>query len=183
MESDTDSADAPTPAPPAGGDTLFESTIRGNSMAPAIPAGSRLRVRALAGPICKPGDIAYYLSPSGFLVHRIVHQPRRRAAQAHLLTLGDNCLIPDPPVRMDRILGVVVAFHTGGEWQQPGPLVTRSVFHRLARCTACCILIAASWFGVSTARRFEMALRKFESKCRAPVGSLLRRLHLFSSKR
>jgi len=152
-------------------------------MAPSIPAGARLRVLALAGQFCEPGHIAYYLSPSGFMVHRIVHQPRRRTTQAYLLTLGDSCLIPDPPVRMDRILGVVVAIDTGGGWQRPGPLVTRSVFHRLARCTTSLAMIAASWFGVSTARRFEVALRKFESKCRAPVGSLLRRLHLFSSKR
>ena len=44
------------------GQTDFESTVRGSSMAPAIPAGARIRVRPGEGPSCRVGDVVFWLA-------------------------------------------------------------------------------------------------------------------------
>lgn len=166
-----------------GSDVVFESAIRGSSMSPAIPSRARLRVRLLADQPCQRGDVVYYLSNDGFVVHRIVHQARRGPAAGYLLTFGDNCLVPDPPVRKDRILGTVIAVQTAGGWRPPGPQVNRSVFHRLARAAASGALIVALRFSVTAARRLEIILKRLELAGRTRVGRFLRRLHLIPSVR
>lgn len=161
----------------------FETAIRGDSMAPAIPMRARLRVRLLSEQSCQRSDIVFYLSDSGFMVHRVAHLPRRGAAAGYLLTLGDNCLVPDPPVREDRILGTVTAVQTASGWHPPGPLVDRSVCHRLVRAAASGAVIAASWFGVPAARWLIIVLQKLVSVIRVPAGRVLRHLRLTSSGR
>ena len=95
--------------------------------------GARLRVRLLSEPSCQAGNIVLYLSDAGFMVHRVAHLPRRGAAAGYLVTLGDNCLVPDPPVRTHRLLGTVTAVQTASGWRTPGPQVSRSISHRLVR--------------------------------------------------
>src|SRR5437763_5229943 len=67
----------------------FESAIRGSSMWPAIPAGSRLQVQPLGDAPCRRGDIVYFLAAGGYTVHRVVFEGRGGAAHNHLLTRGD----------------------------------------------------------------------------------------------
>lgn len=166
-----------------GRESVFESAIRGSSMSPAIPGGARLRVRLLAEQPCQCGDVVYYLSNDGFMVHRVVYQARRGSAAGYLLTFGDNCLVPDPPVRKDQILGTVIAVRTASDWRPPGPSVNRSVWHRLARAAASGAAIVALRFSVSAARRLSIILKWLESALRAPVGRVLRHLHLIPSGR
>ena len=126
-----------------GQDAIFESAIRGGSMAPAIPSGSRLRVRLGSNEQCLPGAVVFFLSDSGFVVHRVVSMRRRRANPKYLITLGDNCLVPDPPVSVDRVLGVVESYQTTTGWRPPGPPAIRSTSHRLARAMA--IILPTGW--------------------------------------
>jgi hypothetical protein len=161
-----------------GRDAVFESGIRGNSMAPAIPGGARLRVRLRAGQSCHRGDIVFFLSDNGFMVHRIIYQPRRSSPADFLLTLGDNCIVPDPPVRIDRVLGGVIEVQTADGWNSPGALVHRSICHRAARAVASVAMIVALHYRISAARRLEKILRTLEAVVRTRVGRLLRRLHL-----
>ena len=58
---------------------VLESAIHGSSMSPAIPAGTRLRVRVGGQPSCQPGDVVFYLAEGGYTVHRVVHRARRTA--------------------------------------------------------------------------------------------------------
>jgi len=166
-----------------GRDVVFESAIRGSSMSPAIPGRVRLRVRLLAGQPCRPGDIVYYLADNGFMVHRLVYQPRQCSDASHVITFGDNCLAPDPPVRKDRILGTVIAIGTAGGWHPPGPPRRGSAYHRLFRGITYAATIATFWFSISAARRLAAILADLESAGRAPAGRLLRRLHLMSTQR
>ena len=166
-----------------GRDVVFESAIRGSSMSPAIPGRVRLRVRLLVEQPCHPGDIVYYLADNGFMVHRLVYQPRQCSAANYVITFGDNCLAPDPPVRKDRILGTVIAIETAGGWHPPGPPSRGSVYHRLFRVITYAATIATFWVSISAARRLAVILADLESVGRAPVGRLLRRLHLISSQR
>lgn len=166
-----------------GREEVFESAIRGSSMSPAIPSLARLRVRLLADRRCRPGDIVYFLSNDGFMVHRVIRQLRDSSTASHLLTFGDNCLSPDPPVRMDRILGIVVAVRIAGDWRPPGPPINASVIHRAIRAASATAVIVAFRFSAAAARRLVAALTALESVGRAPIGRLLRSLHLIPSGR
>jgi hypothetical protein len=166
-----------------GTDAIFESAIRGDSMSPAIPGGARLRVRLRSEQPCPRGEIVYYLSNDRFVVHRIVYRARRGSAAGYSLTIGDNCLIPDPPVLNDRILGTVIAIQTNTGWGPPGALVHASVYHRLARAAASGAVIVALRFSASAARRLTIILKRLESALRAPIGRSLRRLHLIPTRR
>ena len=164
-------------------DAEFETSIRGGSMSPAIPALARLRVRLLAGESCRIGEIAFFVSDAGFTVHRVTHLLRDRADRIHLITMGDDCLVPDPPVRQDWVLGTVVAVQTNTGWSAPGPLVHRSVCHRLTRIAASATVIVASWFGVAAARSLATNLQRLVAVTRAPAGRILRVLHLMAPRR
>ena len=162
-----------------GTDGVFESTIRGESMSPAIPGGARLRVRLHPQPPFDRGDIVYYLCGEGFMVHRVMYRSRR---DSWLITLGDNCLIPDLPVRVEQILGTVIAVGTGTGWRAPGPSEAFSVCHRLVRGTASAATVIALRCGYSTTCRLVKTLKWFESQLRKPIGRVLRRLHLSPSR-
>ena len=166
-----------------GRDVTFESASRGSSMSPAIPGRVRLRIRLLAEQPCHPGDIVYFLTDNGFVVHRVIYRSRKNSAAGYLLTLGDNCLSPDPPVRNDRILGTVIAVHTAGEWRSPSPPINRSVLHRLIRAATSATMIATVTISVPAARRLAAVFLELESVGRVPVGRLLRRLHRNHLKR
>jgi hypothetical protein len=161
----------------------FETSIRGDSMAPAIPAGARLRVRVLQQKAYGRGDIVFSLSDNGFLVHRIAQRPRWGAAMGYLLTRGDACLVPDVPVIKDRVIGTVVAFRSGGDWQPVGVEANQSILHRAVRMATLAAVTATARVSVEGARRLIMVLRSIESTVRAPAGRILRRFRLLSSKR
>ncbi len=166
-----------------GRGAVFESAILGSSMSPAVPSRARLRVRLLGEEPCRSGDVVYYLANDGYMVHRVLYQPRRGAAAGYLLTRGDRCVAPDPPVRKDRILGTVIAVQTAGGWRPPGPPMSGSVYHRVIRAITLTATIAALWLSVSAARRLAAVLLKLESAARGPAERFLRRLRLTPSER
>lgn len=80
----------------------------GTSMEPTIPAGSLVRVSALAVPP-KRGDVVLALPTDGIAaVHRV-----RRIEGDNVVTIGDNRLVEDRPVAAAAIAGIVDEMREG----------------------------------------------------------------------
>ena len=152
-------------------------------MSPAIPARARLRVRLLGAKACAPDDVVLYVSDAGFMAHRIAHLQGGDAADSYAIAIGDNCLVPDPPVMASRIVGVVTAVRAAGDWYPPGRAIHRSIYHRLVRGATCGAVLAVSRVSLSAAVRAVSLLQRAVSVFRVPVGRLLRVLHLLSPQR
>jgi hypothetical protein len=100
--------------------TTIECQLGGGSMAPAIPKDSSLRVQMADANIYRLGDIVAFARETGVCVHRVVHEGLSGRASGFLLTQGDGCFYPDPPVSFENILGMVTEFKYGDSWQVAG---------------------------------------------------------------
>lgn len=146
----------------------FESAIKGSSMEPAIPRQTRVRARIIDKGVVAPGDIAFYLAESGYVIHRVLHVD----AADYVLTFGDNCWAPDPPVLSSDLLGVVTAVKSGDEWIPPGPLAIHSFAKRAVRRVGLLLMSAALPSRTRFARRLALTLRRVELDCRLFVPRL-----------
>jgi hypothetical protein len=172
----------PVVASRLGSNATFESAIRGGSMAPAIPQYSRLRVQLLDGRVPERGDILYYLADDGFVIHRLVQHVSADSGKRHFLTIGDDCLAPDPPVPESRVLGVVIAVETSSGRRPPGSPQSRSAIHRLVRAVSIPATVVASRISISTGAQVAMLFRQLENAGRARVGRVLRFVGLLRSR-
>jgi hypothetical protein len=152
----------------------FESAVRGNSMAPAIPAGARIRVRPGEGSSCRIGDVVFYLSDGGYVVHRVAYRPAPSADGDYLLTAGDARFAPDPPVPCRQILGTVVAVQGNGQWAPVGPPVPGPWHRRVVRAVTLPVMILATKVSVVGARRLARALLAAEFRARLARRWLIR---------
>lgn len=157
-----------------GSDATFESSIRGSSMAPAIPQFSRLRIRLLGNRTPEPGEILYFLADEGFVVHRMLRAISTRNGGRYYLTRGDNCLAPDKPVREDCVLGVVIAVRGPSGEFPPEPLRVTSALHRFLRAVTIPVLQVSSLFGIPAASYTAALLGRIEDMTRARAGRALR---------
>jgi hypothetical protein len=173
----------PAVASRLGPDAVFESAIRGSSMAPAIPKLSRLRVQLLGSRVPELGDILFYLADDGFMVHRVVHQVSAASGERYYLTIGDNCLAPDRPVSERRVLGTVIAVDTTSGTRQPGSPRPISFLHRFARAISVRTTIVASHFGWSTAAQVAAVFSRLEDAGRARTGRVFRFIGLLGDRR
>lgn len=89
--------------------------VRGTSMMPTLCPGDTCLVH-LGERDVRPGDIIVYWRGRGLVVHRVVW-----CRGDWVWTRGDALVCPDPRVRREHILGVVVAAEREGE---PIPLYT-----------------------------------------------------------
>lgn len=172
----------PVVASRLGDDAIFESAIRGSSMCPAIPKFSRLRVQLLGTRSAGPGDVLYFLADDGFMIHRVTHQVWAAGGERYYLTIGDNCLAPDPPVPEHRVLGVVITVETTDGRRPPGPPRSGSVLHRIVRGISVPATYAASRFGLSAAALVAALFRWLEDVGRARVGRMLRFVGLLRNR-
>ncbi|APV48488.1 hypothetical protein BWI17_01565 [Betaproteobacteria bacterium GR16-43] len=95
-----------------GTGALLECRLRGGSMGAAIPAGSRLRIAVGSTEPVRVGDVVAFVRDDGICVHRVAH----RSGEL-LVTQGDACAYPDPPVDASRVVGPVREYLAGGEWK------------------------------------------------------------------
>ena len=153
--------------------TEFESAIRGSSMAPAIPGGTRLRVRLGGQMPCQIGDVVFYLVDGGYTVHRVVHRARRTSDSDYLLAEGDARFAPDPPVPCRQVLGTVVAVQIDGRWQPVGPRPPGSWNGRVVRSMTLTAMIVTMWFSVGAAKRLAGLLLTLETRARLARRRLL----------
>jgi hypothetical protein len=154
-------------------ETDFESSIRGNSMAPAIPGGARLRVRVSGQLPCQDGDVVFYLADGGYTVHRVLHRAGGTSDGAYLITQGDARFAPDPPVPCRQVLGTVVAVEINGQWQPVGPRPVSAWHRRAVRAMTLTAMITTARFGVGAASRLAALLLTLESGARVARRRLL----------
>src|SRR5262249_46782444 len=69
----------------------------------------------------------------------------RGAGTDWLVTRGDNCLVPDPPVRSAQVLGTVVATCTRDGWRPPGPAPAGALPPRALRAATLGAMTARLW--------------------------------------
>ena len=82
--------------------------VWGISMLPMLRDGDRVQVVPVTGARARVGDIVVRAESSGPVIHRVVGWWPSRAAW-RLLTKGDGSLRLDPPLRVERVVGRVVA--------------------------------------------------------------------------
>jgi hypothetical protein len=121
-----------------GTDAVIEMQLRGGSMGAAIPAGSTLRIAlGRTGP-CRIGEVVAFVRRSDVCVHRVAYLGRGARAHEYLVTQGDGCYYPDPPIRASEVLGPVVEFRHDGVWrrtgEQPSPDRAQSAIGRGLLC-------------------------------------------------
>lgn len=94
----------------------IESEVRGSSMHPALPDGSRIRIRC-GSTAARPGDIIAIVADPP-VVHRVVSHQRCRS-RLYTITRGDALWFCDLPVTDDQILGIACAQQEGDAWRAP----------------------------------------------------------------
>lgn len=109
----------------------IESQVRGGSMGPCLPPGSRIRIDMSPGAEYPVGQVVAFVGGNVVVVHRIVYSGRD-----HVLTRGDARLAPDTPVSRDQILGPVRAVAREGEWREITPAAARGTLARAGAAVA-----------------------------------------------
>lgn len=157
---------------------VLECWLRGGSMGRAIPAGSRIRIVFVDAHSYRPGQVIAFLTERRMCVHRIVYRGRRRGTRNWLITRGDRCVFPDPPVDVDAVLGPIAEFSREDEsWMSPGPPERRHPLTRAVSFTVVAILAGlieidgrfAQWL-VTKVRLGVRAVRRSSPISRKSVG-------------
>jgi hypothetical protein len=137
----------------------IECRLGGGSMGAAIPRGSTLRIRLSLETSYRIGEIVAFADESGLCVHRVVYIGSGKRADGYLITQGDACYYPDPPVHSTRVLGRVTEFCHSGSWKattmQPSP---DHAVSRVGRTLKSVIAALLEW-NVRPARIAARALR------------------------
>jgi len=149
-----------------GPDRLVESTVQGRSMGTTLPPGSRIRIELAQRSRYKPGEIVAFLAGTELVVHRLLHWGCVGAARGSAITRGDAPLVPDPPVRHDRILGPVIAVRRGTDWVAPKPACRRRTSARILAALLSAIAIGALHLSPGLASTLLGVLRRAEGAVR-----------------
>jgi hypothetical protein len=97
--------------------TTLECELRGRSMGRALPDGARLRLAFGQTQGLVTGEVVAFSAAGRVTVHRIVGRGRFGPARSYLVTRGDGSVLPDHPVHLDAVLGVVREWRTGESWE------------------------------------------------------------------
>lgn len=95
-----------------------EKIASGDSMSPAIPSDSIVRIEPVLPHQIKRGDIVLFKGRDG---HKKIHRIARlflRDGQRCIQTWGDNCQFPDSYVFVNCITGRVTAVKTDSGWRK-----------------------------------------------------------------
>jgi len=111
----------------------FECEVRGRSMGETLKDGARIRVESGESRSYVPGQVVAFLCGDAVIAHRIVHMGRRGRARGHLLTRGDACFLPDPPMPVEAVLGPVMTLDGGDAGSPPPPAPSRAGLRALSR--------------------------------------------------
>ena len=140
-------------------------------MAPAIPDGARIHIRAGTEERCGVGDVIAFVGGSRVIAHRIVYEGRRGAARRFLVAQGDGNWLCDPPVNRSTVVGIVEGFSVGGDRRPVGPATPMPLLRRRVALTSQRMIIAAlerdPLRAIRIARRMSLArllLRRLVSK-------------------
>ena len=100
---------------------VFESSIKGVSMAPTMPEGARVRIQPLPAAAYRMGQVVVCELDDILFAHRIVRCTSSGRRSDFVMTQGDGHILCDPPTRKISILGVITEYRAGGDWHVPGP--------------------------------------------------------------
>ncbi len=151
----------------------LESVLTGLSMTPAIPSGASIRIRCAGLDACGVGDIVAMQDNGTLRVHRVVYRGRGRAAARYLVTRGDALWLPDPPVRIADLLGLVTAVQRDGAWRPPlgaGRPSRRAVLSLRVIASA----LEANVVLARTLSRAALTTRRMVLRARRALGRLAR---------
>lgn len=118
-----------------GPDTVIECRLRGGSMEPALPRGATLRISLGRAAHYRVGEVVAFVQDSGICVHRVACLGRGQRARDYIVTQGDACFYPDPPISTRHVLGPVTEFRHNEDWFPTGDQASadraRSFFGRI----------------------------------------------------
>ena len=100
-----------------------ESQVQGGSMGATLPPGARIRLSCRETTDYRSGDVVVYMQGSGLVAHRLVGRGRGARARGYFITRGDASATCDPPVPIERAVGLVTEWrHADADvWQPVGP--------------------------------------------------------------
>jgi len=97
------------------GETAHWILVVGDSMAPLLLDGDRLRVSHVIGHV-RRGDVLVFRRQGVLVAHRVLRS-RREGARVVFLTKGDGVPSPDrPPVEEEQLVGRVVGLDRDGRY-------------------------------------------------------------------
>ena len=103
-----------------GSDTVIECRLRGGSMEPAVPRGATLRISLGRVAPYRVGEVVAFVQAASVCVHRVAFLGRSQKARDYIITQGDACFYPDPPISTRLVLGPVTEFRLKGDWVPTG---------------------------------------------------------------
>jgi hypothetical protein len=89
-------------------------------MEPAVPRGATLRISLGRVAPYRVGEVVAFVQDAGICVHRVAFLGRSQQARDYIITQGDACFYPDPPISTRLVLGPVTEFRLKGDWVPTG---------------------------------------------------------------
>ena len=126
------------------GSCEFESTVLGESMGKAVPAGSMIRVRFASGANLTTGQIVAYIRNDKIVAHRLVRIVMSHGEQ-FAITCGDGTVCCDVPVPVSAVIGILTELRSSGTWKPAPQPQARSFAFRLAAEVFSSMVLVAFW--------------------------------------
>ena len=126
------------------GSCQFESTVLGESMGNAVPAGSMIRVRFASDSNLTTGQIVAYISNDRIVAHRLV-RIANSGGDRFVITCGDGTVCCDVPVPVCAVIGILTELRSNGTWKPAPPKQARSFGSRLAAELFSSMVTVALW--------------------------------------
>lgn len=145
--------------------SVFESEIRGRSMAGTLPEGTRIRIRADASLDYPVGTVIAFVGGRGLVAHRLVGRASGRTGEPLLLLRGDGTRVCDTPIEGNRVVGQVIAWSNDDAWV-PIPVAPRDSW-----CGAACAAVV-----LQTVRSALFLHPRFAARVAAWLMAMERRL-------
>lgn len=106
--------------------------LHGNSMEPMIRAGSMVLVRSAKPGSVRIGDVVVCFKGKDIIAHRLIKKVFINH-NLYILTKGDNCDAPDPPMEGCRLVAKVVKRIEGEVFENGGRLFYSPKYHHPGR--------------------------------------------------
>lgn len=152
------------------GSCEFESTVLGESMGEAVPAGSMIRVRFASDANLTTGQIVTYIANDRIVAHRLVKIARSRGDR-FVITCGDGTVCCDVPVPVSAVIGILTELRGNGTWKPAPQRQARSFGFRLAAEVFSSIVLVALWLNPRCSK--WVASRIIETRAMALRGTAL----------
>ena len=114
---------------------VVQSRVKGPSMGSSLPDGAPILIGLCRREAYAPGSIVAFVGPQKITVHRVAFCGRTGRRKGALVTRGDAALLPDPPLEVGSVLGLVIGVQRDGRWVEPSPCEPRSALRRLTAHT------------------------------------------------